>query len=177
MLSDLQIRDLATKMAIPLVFCSFKDNLSEETLDYNKGYIINMESTVDPESGKSNEGSHYTCFFVRRYPSGEKQGIYFDSFGIAPPQEVIQFCPGIKMHHSTKDIQSICSDMCGWYCLAFLYWVSVYPGRTGHLFADAEGFTDLFDDMNTSIDHKKNEYILKHFFRSDDPAKRTPIEV
>jgi len=35
----------------------------------------------------------------------------------------------------------------------------------------------LFDDMNTSIDHKKNEFILKHFFRSDDPGKRVPIEV
>jgi len=177
MLSDIEVRELARRMNVPLVFCSYKDNLSEETLQMNKAYVINLESTVDPETGKSNEGSHYTCFFVRQYPSGEKQAIYFDSFGILPPEEVKAFCAPIKVHHSTKDVQSICSDMCGYYCLAFLYWVSVFPGRTGHLFADAESFTELFDDLNKSSDHKKNEFILKHFFRSDDPAKRVPVEV
>ena len=35
----------------------------------------------------------------------------------------------------------------------------------------------MFDDLNTSIDFKKNEYILKHFFRSSDPNKRVPIEI
>ena len=28
-----------------------------------------------------------------------------------------------------------------------------------------------------SVDFKKNEYILKHFFRSSDPALRVPVEV
>ena len=35
----------------------------------------------------------------------------------------------------------------------------------------------MFDDLNTSIDFKKNEFILKHFFRSSDASKRVPIEI
>ena len=35
----------------------------------------------------------------------------------------------------------------------------------------------MFDDLNISVDFKKNEYILKQFFRSDDASKRKPIEV
>ena len=52
MLSDIQVRDLAKRMNIPLVFCSYKDNLAKETLQYGKSYVVNMESTVDPETGK-----------------------------------------------------------------------------------------------------------------------------
>jgi hypothetical protein len=35
----------------------------------------------------------------------------------------------------------------------------------------------MFDDLNKSVDFKKNEYILKHFFRSEDPAQRREIDV
>ena len=177
MLSDIEVRDLARRMSVPLVFCSFKDNLARETLQYNKGYIVNMESTTDPETGKQQEGSHYVCFQCNRYPSGEKQCIYFDSYGMPPPEEVKQFCEGVKVHFNTKDIQSLMADCCGYYCLAFLHFINACPQRTGHLFADSEAFTDLFLDLNKSNDHKHNEWVLKHFFRSDDPAKRTQVEV
>jgi hypothetical protein len=36
---------------------------------------------------------------------------------------------------------------------------------------------EMFDDLNKSIDFKKNEYILKHFFRSEDPSLRKEIDV
>jgi hypothetical protein len=36
---------------------------------------------------------------------------------------------------------------------------------------------EMFDDLNKSIDFKKNEYILKHFFRSSDPNLRKEIDV
>jgi hypothetical protein len=35
----------------------------------------------------------------------------------------------------------------------------------------------MFDDLNVSVDFKKNEYILKHFFRSEDPSLRKEIDV
>ena len=35
----------------------------------------------------------------------------------------------------------------------------------------------MFDDLNKSVDFKKNEYILKHFFRSEDPSLRKEIDV
>jgi hypothetical protein len=36
---------------------------------------------------------------------------------------------------------------------------------------------DLFDDLDTSMDFQKNEFILKHFFQSADPKERVPISV
>ena len=35
----------------------------------------------------------------------------------------------------------------------------------------------MFDDLNSSVDFKKNEYVLKHFFQSNDPANRIPISL
>ena len=177
MLSDIQVRDLAKRMNVPLVFCSFKNNLQRETLQYGKSYVVNMESTTDPETGKENEGSHYVCFQCNKYPSGEKQCIYFDSYGMPPPEEIKRFCAPAKVHHNTKDIQSMQADCCGYFCLAFLHYINACPQRSGHLFADSEAFTDLFLDLNKESDHKRNEWVLKHFFRSNDPAKRTEVQV
>ena len=38
-------------------------------------------------------------------------------------------------------------------------------------------FLHYFDDLNKSIDWKKNEYILKMLFQSSDPALRKEIDV
>ena len=174
-LTDIQIRDLAKRMGIPLIFCGFKTELADERLQYNKSYIVNLEDAFD-EFGHPNTGSHYTCFQVNRYPSGKVQGIYFDSFGQPPPQIVDAFV-GFKLPYNTKDIQSLMNSACGWYCLSLLHYINKYEGRTRDLFTDCEDFTDLFDDLSVSCEHLKNEYILKHFFQSSDPALRKPIEV
>jgi hypothetical protein len=175
-LTDTQIWDLAKRMDVPLVFCGFKDELkTEKKIQYNKSYIINMENEFD-EDGQRNQGSHYTCFQVNKYPNGRKEGLYFDSFGMPPPQIVEDFC-GMKMPYATKDIQSLMNSACGWYCLAFLHFINSSESRTGDLYTDASIFTDMFDDLNKSCDHLKNEFLLKHFFRNKDPEKRKPVEM
>jgi hypothetical protein len=35
----------------------------------------------------------------------------------------------------------------------------------------------MFDDLNVERNHLKNEWILKHFFRSADPSLRKPVTV
>ena len=177
-LSDIDIKQLADKMAIPLVFCDFKDNLEGEKLQYNKYYIINLENEFDPD-GQKNEGSHYCSFQCNKYPNGAVEKIYFDPFGQPPPQIVQKFCGG-GIPHNDKDIQSLMNSACGWYCLAFGHYINSYQNRTKDLYTDANLFIDLFDDLEKTTDktaHLKNEWILKHFFRSTDPAKRKPIEV
>jgi len=174
-LTDTQIWDLARRMDVPLVFCGFKDELKEEILQYNKSYIINMENEFD-EDGARNNGSHYTCFQVNKYSNGKKEGVYFDSFGMPPPQIVEDFCV-IKLPYCNKDIQSLMNSACGWYCLAFLHFINASKYRSNDLYTDSGDFTDMFEDLNKSTDHLKNEFILKHFFRSADPSKRTPIEI
>jgi hypothetical protein len=137
-----------------------------------------MEDEFD-EDGVRNDGSHYTAFQVNRYPNGKIEKAYFDSFGQPPPEIVQKFVGGGFMPHNKKDIQSLMNSACGWYCLAWAHFINAYPERTKDLYSDCENFVDLFDDLDKSIDHKKNEYILKHFFRSSDKGVRdkNPVSV
>jgi hypothetical protein len=176
-LTDTQIWALAQKMRIPLVFCDFKDRLKKHKLQYQKVYIVNLENEFD-EDGHPNEGSHYTAFQVNKYPNGKVEKCYFDPFGQPPPQAVLDFCGG-KVPYNTKDIQSLMNSACGWYCLAWGHFINSWEGRSKDLYSDCEGFTSLFDDLDKSHDHKKNEFVLKHFFRSADEEERrkNPVDV
>jgi hypothetical protein len=174
-LTDIQVKDLAKRMKVPLVFVGFKTELEDEKLQHNKSYIVNMEDEFD-ENGERNDGTHYTCFQVNKYPNGKIERIYFDSFGMPPPEIVIKFCGG-SLPYQTKDIQSLMNEACGWYCLAFLHFINAWGGRSGDLYTDCDNFTDLFDDLNKEKNHLKNEFVLKHFFRSEDATKRKPIEL
>jgi hypothetical protein len=57
------------------------------------------------------------------------------------------------------------------------HFINASQYRSNSLFHDVTTFMEMFDDLNKSIDFKKNEYILKHFFRSSDPSLRKDIEV
>jgi hypothetical protein len=175
-LSNTQIFNLAKKMNIPLVFCDFKSELQYEKLQRNKFYIINMEDELD-ENGKPNVGSHWTCFQSNKYPNGKVENIYFDSMGVCAPLEVQRFLGEKEVPYNKKNIQSILSDICGFYCLGFGHFINSWEGRTGDLYTDTNYFLDLFDDLDKSMDFQKNEYLLKHFFRSSNPKERVPVDV
>jgi len=175
MLTDIQIKDLAEKLSIPLEAVCFKSNLKHMKLKYNRSYIINLEDEIDKD-GDRNDGTHWTCFQVDEYKNGKKMACYFDSYGVAPPTDVIDFV-GEEIPFNKKNIQSLMNNACGWYCLAYLHFINAFPQRSGDLYDDTEGFLSLFDDLNTSCDFKKNEFILKHFFQASDPSLRKPITV
>jgi hypothetical protein len=176
MLTNFQIETLAKKMNMPLERVCFKNELSEDPLKYNVGYVINSQDDVDEDTGAENEGAHWVTLYVQKTADGKINPFYFDSFGIPPSEDVKKY---VKHYvpYSTKDIQSIMADCCGFFCLAFLYFVSTSQFKSGHLYKDCETFLDLFDDLNTSKDFKKNEYILSQFFQAKDPAKRKEIDV
>lgn len=175
MLTDTQIWDLAGRMNIPLVFVGFKDQLKDEILQYNKSYIINLDDEFD-EKGNRNEGSHWTCFQVNKYLNDKIEGVYMDSYGVKYPEAVKEFI-NRDIPYTTKDIQSLAGNFCGFACLAYLHYINAYPERSKDLYTDTSDFLDLFEDLNKSVDWKHNEYMLKMFFQSSDPAKRKPIEV
>jgi hypothetical protein len=176
MLTDFQILEIAKRMDIPLERCCFKSELTEEKLVYNKGYILNMEDEFNSE-GERNDGTHWTAFYVKKTPNGTIQPIYFDSYGVDCPEIVKTYIGLAHVPYTTKDIQSLLGEVCGYFCLAFLYWITSYYDKTGDLYTDVDSFQDLFDDLNIEKDFKKNEFVLKHFFRSSSPSKRKPIEV
>jgi len=176
-LTDKQIKNLSKKMQIPLGAVCFKDEIPK--VEFNKSYFVNMEDSVD-EKGQLNPGTHWVMFQVSKYPNGEEAPIYFDSYGQSPPENVKKAISSIcKKHlpHTTKDIQSLMNNACGFYCLAFAHYINSSKFRSGAIYQDAHDFLDMFDDLNKEVDFKKNEFILKHFFRSEDPTLRKAIEV
>lgn len=178
MLTDTQLTELSEKMGIPLEAILFKDEMPSK-IKYNRSYIINIEDSEDGQ-GIRNDGTHWTCMQVNKYSNGKIEPIYMDSYGMPPPESikkaVMDTC-GQKLPFNTKDIQSLMNNACGFYCVAFLHYINEAPTRSKDLYTDVEGFLDMFDDLNKSVDFKKNEYILKHFFVPKDPALRKAIEI
>jgi len=176
MLTDAQIVSMAAKMHIPLEGCFFKDQLP--SLKYDRAYIVNMHDELS-EEGSQNPGSHWVAFQIQKNGK-DIFPMYVDSFGLGPPTElsdaVHKFC-GKKLPHSTKNIQSLMAEACGFFALAWLHFINSSQYRCGHIYADTEAFLDMFVDLNVNHDFKRNEYILKHFFRSDDPKERLPVEL
>jgi len=179
MLSNSQIEELSVKMNIPLEEIIFKDDCPDK-FKFNKSYIINLEDEYD-EAGNLQSGSHWTCLQINKYPNGKIESMYLDSFGSPPPTEIIDCYKRTtgKSHlpHNTKDIQSLMSNACGWYCMAYLHFINNFSNRTKNLYDDTEHFLEFFDDLNKSVDFKKNEYILKMFFQPKDKKLRKEIEV
>lgn len=178
MLTDTQIDDLSKRMNIPLAGCFFKDELPTK-LEYNKVYIINLQDS-ETDDGDQNSGTHWTMGYIRETPKGQKQPIYFDPYGCPPPENVKKIFEkqcNMKCPYTEKDIQSLMNNACGFYCLAMAHFICSSKYRTNDLYTDVENFLDMFDDLNKSIDWKKNEYILKMFFQSEDPSKRKEIDV
>ena len=176
-LTNTQLIDLAKRMDIPMGNVSFKDEIGK--IQYNKGYIINSQDALD-EDGKDNDGAHWVCLYIREYPNGKKEGIYFDPYGVGKAQIVkktLEKQLGKDIPETSKNIQSLMANCCGYYCLAFLHFITASQFRSKDLYQDVSTFLDLFDDLDKSTDFKKNEYILKHFFRSKDPSKRVPVEI
>ena len=178
MLDDTQLKSLCGKMGVPLEFVGFKDELPKK-LKYNRSYIINLDNSIDDE-GEDNEGTHWTCLQVNQYPNGKIEPIFFDPYGAEPSQSIVKFVKdncGKYLPYNKRDIQSLMNNACGWYCCAYLHFINASQYRCKDLYEDTEKFLNMFDDLNHSTDFKKNEYILKHFFRSNDPKLRKEIDI
>jgi hypothetical protein len=178
-LTDSQIRELCNRMNIPLATtCGiiFKDEIPNE-LEYNKSYFINLDDEYK-EDGTLNNGSHWTCFQIAKYPNGNIEPMYFDAYGMPVPEivkdRIMKFCKK-KVPFNTKDIQSLMANCCGWYCTAYLHYINNFSHRTGDIYLDTEMFLDYFEDLNQSTNFLKNEYMLKQFFQPKDPALRKEI--
>lgn len=178
-LTDSQIIELCKKMSIPLADVCFKDEI-ESPLQYNKAYIINIEDSRD-EHGELNSGTHWVFLQCNKYPNDKTECIYFDPYGQPPPENVklvVKQTTGKQgLPYTQADIQSLMNNACGYYCLAMGHFINASQYRSNDLYNDVSTFLSLFDDLNVSVDFKKNEYVLKHFFRSSDVKLRKEIDV
>jgi hypothetical protein len=160
MLSSYDMSSLVTKMGISnFRECFYKDKA--KTIQPNSSYIINLNSELD-ENNNRNSGSHWVALVT----DDMKRAIYHDSYGEREPVETKNLLKSnqYKLGHTSKNIQSLMSNLCGFFCLAFIYFLSVSKFRTKNNINDASIFLDLFEDLDLTNDVCKNEFILSLFF-------------
>jgi hypothetical protein len=145
MLNDEQIRNFFEDTDLPLVDVVSKDRLPDKK--YIGDYVINME---DDDAGN---GTHWVFCKIT-----EGKGLYFDSFGVYPPEDVKKFIKPMKIMFSERQIQDLKSDMCGYYCSALAYYLKHDTNPKKSLEDNFYDFLDMFSD-NT----KKNDKILKEY--------------
>ena len=138
--------------------CYFKDELNE--LKPSSSYIINLQSEYD-KNGNRNNGTHWCAIVTNR-----NNAIYFDSFGTSPPISIIKLLKkyNYKYGYTNKVIQNLRSDLCGYFAVAFIFFLTKHPSRTTNLITNTNIFLNVFEDLN-KVQSVKNEYILALFFK------------
>lgn len=105
MLSNFQLEEMAHKRRIkPFIGVFSKDQLPNPK---KKGfYIINME---DANQGG---GTHWVCAEEK----GDAGSIYFDSYGVVPPNSVVSYFSK-PIRYVSDQVQHLDSEKCGWFAL------------------------------------------------------------
>ena len=164
-LSDVQLTELAKRMKFTLNGIYFADEIKCEDLRTGN-YIINTSPQFDA-SGNQNLGTHW-CVLVVTKREGKIWIQYMDPFGVAPPEnlkKIVDKKYRRRINYTTKDIQSLMSSACGWFCCSYLHFIYNFPNRTKDILYDTAIWLDFFNDLTETSDYKKNEFVLKLFFQ------------
>ena len=88
------------------------DELKNKKASCNECMVINIDHS-------RNEGTHWTCLFIKNGLS-----YYFDSYGFEPTLEAKEYCkePGF---YSSFPIQKMNEVICSHYCIYVLYKLSL----------------------------------------------------
>ena len=77
--------------------------------------ILNLNTSKEP-------GSHWVCWYRNgssRNGSSNVVRIYFDSYGLLPPQELVNYL-GTPILRNTEQLQGFDQSNCGQFCLYVL---------------------------------------------------------
>ena len=142
-LSNFDLIAICKSLKIPLVNVIAKDEIGKLTSLGN--YVVNLEN-------HNQGGSHWTALVMTA-----KTCLYMDSFGMPPPEQILQYLEKKykKVNYNKIEIQDMDSTYCGYFCIAFLKYMR--DNRNGTL----RGFQRIF-----SPNPKKNDKILARFFLS-----------
>lgn len=100
-------------------------------------FVVNVD-------GSSQPGSHWVAIFA----DSDGKGIFFDSYGLPPAvsHHIDRLRRNCNVYEwNIQRMQSIDSDVCGHYCIAFLYYMS-----TGHSLND---FCTIFSNNTRTNDY------------------------
>jgi hypothetical protein len=161
MLSNFDIEKLCDKLDLPLIGVFQKDQLRNVPKQIGS-YYINQQSSSD------GDGSHWTLFKIYcdderddEYPAIlQAKALYFDPFGLNMSKEVEDYLADFKpIPYNNKQIQSVRSTECGWYCVACDFALEHKKHSETYL-EDYELFLHHFQ-----ADPNKNLNLLKDFFK------------
>lgn len=122
MTTNIQLFEMAERDNIPLDHIIYKDEVNK--LQKNKEYYIIMNMS----SLSNHQGTHWTSFY-----SNPKYVIYADSFGVEPPQELIDWASGRKLIYSDVQTEELTGINCGQLALNFLRLVYLSKNTFGIL--------------------------------------------
>jgi len=163
MLSNFDIERIARKMKLPIKGVYSKDELQNVKREIGS-YYVNMENAN--EGG----GSHWVLAKIydddsRNDEDDAKEthkvgALYFDPFGLDMPREVERFLSPFKpIPYNNRQIQSLQSTQCGWYCIACDYSLEYRQNDDTYL-EDYEKFLALWSNKPTD-----NLKLLKALFK------------
>jgi len=106
------------------------------------GGIVNYQDTDET-------GTHWVAYAIKG-----KEFLYFDSFGMPPPKEIIKFANNIRISMNDGQLQDINSVLCGWYCVHFLI----------HILGLGWKYSKYLSEFNPD-DQMENEKLISDFFK------------
>jgi hypothetical protein len=115
-LTNSDLYSIAIKFKLKLNGIYMKDEIPMYLKEGN--YIINLQNHDE-------SGSHWTCFIK------DKNNIYYyDSFAVVPPQNAYDiFLKNVdNIYYIDKLDQNLDATSCGWWCIAFLYFMNTTKG-------------------------------------------------
>ena len=149
MITNYDIQDICNSLKLPLVGVFSKDQLPKKRIIGS--YYVNLQ-----DNDKGN-GTHWV--YMRIFDCGS--ALYFDSFGVNPPEDVRYFLkPFAPFPFNNRQIQDLKSENCGRFCILCDYYFShqVKPKLKNN-----DMVADSFDDFlnSWSIYTSTNDKILK----------------
>lgn len=124
--TNFQLEEMSESLHIPLVGIFSKDDLPMLTSRKQGSYIINLQDETDLH-GNPNAGTHWVCLYLEK-----DSAVYYDSYGIIFPRQVKEYCKGLHLIYNKKQQQYLTSEMCGYFCLFFLY-IMTHHRKKGNL--------------------------------------------
>jgi len=111
-LSDIELRNYAKDLNILYFRGVFMKDQLPNKIRKNESMIINLDNSTG-------QGTHWVCF-------SKKDNVinYFDSFGIKPPTELINYFRNCEVFYNVDKNQNFDKVICGHLCLNFLENVS-----------------------------------------------------
>jgi len=148
--TNTELIEACVRNYIPINYVVYKDQLQDMPVKQG-AYIINLANSTD-----KNGGTHWVCFWIEK-----KKCVYFDPFGIHPPESVVKYTQRFQSMMSSKQIQNEYSGICGYFVLYFLWYMTHTRRQQPDPFKRAEEFNSLF-----SSDPKDNLELLKCYLKN-----------